>query len=479
MIRYPEHIDNIINYNYVMYQNENYSNKWFYAFITNMKYVNDNMTEITIKTDVFQTWQFDLIYKKMFVEREHVNDDIVGLHTVPENLETGEYINQPDYEGELFTYLNNTYICIAVSDRVIDSAGLPHIYNGLYSGLEYLLFQNEQNATAYINYVNSKSKADAIYSMFIIPANIVSNVEWLTYQEDGSSLFNYAFCPNSNTVSLIDNVRYTIPNFLDQNYIPKNKKLLTYPYRCFNISNNSGQTFTYRYEDFDTSNTNGKCDFTLYGSIDCGCSMKLIPHYYKRELKNHIEGIDAGKLPTISWITDPYVNWLTQNGVNLAIKTTLGLGGVALGVASTLATGGATLPVLIGASAGISGASSIASAVQEVREHYIQPEQANGGANQGNYNFCNKLTFTIQRVSIKQEYAKIIDDYFSMYGYKVNSVKIPNITGRTNWNYIKTINANILGNIPQEDLQEIKNMFDNGITFWHNPNTFFQERRQI
>ena len=72
----------------------------------------------------------------------------------------------------------------------------------------------------------------------------------------------------------------------------------------------------------------------------------------------------------------------------------------------------------------------------------------------------------------KTEYLKIIDDYFSMYGYKVNSVKIPNITGRTNWNYVKTINANILGDIPQEDIQELKNMFDNGVTFWHNPNTF-------
>ena len=92
IIRFPAHIDSIINYNYCIYQNENYSNKWFYAFITDMKYVNDNMTEISIATDVFQTWQFKLNYKKMFVEREHVNDDVIGLHTVPENVETGEYI---------------------------------------------------------------------------------------------------------------------------------------------------------------------------------------------------------------------------------------------------------------------------------------------------------------------------------------------------------------------------------------------------
>lgn len=73
VIRYPAHIDSLLKYNYCMYQNDNYSNKWFYAFIVNMEYVNDSMTNIYIKTDVFQTWQFDLIYKQSFIEREMIN----------------------------------------------------------------------------------------------------------------------------------------------------------------------------------------------------------------------------------------------------------------------------------------------------------------------------------------------------------------------------------------------------------------------
>lgn len=73
VIRFPELIDNLYEYNYVMYQNENYSDKWFYAFITNMRYLNDNVTEISITTDVFQTWQFDLEFKQSFVEREMIN----------------------------------------------------------------------------------------------------------------------------------------------------------------------------------------------------------------------------------------------------------------------------------------------------------------------------------------------------------------------------------------------------------------------
>lgn len=72
-IRYPEHIDNLLEYNYCFYQNENYTDKWFFAFIVRMEYVNDNCTNIYIKQDVWQTWQFDLVFLQSFVEREMIN----------------------------------------------------------------------------------------------------------------------------------------------------------------------------------------------------------------------------------------------------------------------------------------------------------------------------------------------------------------------------------------------------------------------
>lgn len=59
-----------------------------------------------------------------------------------------------------------------------------------------------------------------------------------------------------------------------------------------------------------------------------------------------------------------------------------------------------------------------------------------------------------------------------MYGYQTNIVKIPNLKNRPNWNYIKTTGANILANIPQQDLAIIKSFFDEGITLWHNPSNF-------
>lgn len=86
------------------------------------------------------------------------------------------------------------------------------------------------------------------------------------------------------------------------------------------------------------------------------------------------------------------------------------------------------------------------------------------------YDYIDNSIFT--RYSIKRQFAERIDKFFDMYGYLTNTLKVPNLNNRPNWNYIKTIGCNIIGDIPQNDLQTIKSIFDNGITLWHNTSTF-------
>ena len=57
-----------------------------------------------------------------------------------------------------------------------------------------------------------------------------------------------------------------------------------------------------------------------------------------------------------------------------------------------------------------------------------------------------------------------------MYGYSVNRWKSIGelIKSRKYFNYIQTTICNIIGDkIPYEDLEEIKSIFNTGITFWH------------
>ena len=113
--------------------------------------------------------------------------------------------------------------------------------------------------------------------------------------------------------------------------------------------------------------------------------------------------------------------------------------------------------------------------LNSMSERYIAehtPDEVHGDVNGSDYNFSADLFLDVRRMSVRAEYARRIDEYFSALGYATNRVKIPNITGRRNWNYVKTIGCYIEADIPQADLNEIKSMFDKGITLWHNPATF-------
>ena len=177
----------------------------------------------------------------------------------------------------------------------------------------------------------------------------------------------------------------------------------------------------------------------------------------------------GGKLPICSWNSDAYTNWLTQNALNIPLNILSSGLQIAGGLGLTVTGGGS----LAGAGQIASGMLGIANSISQIYEASLTPNQARGNTNGSEINFSDDAgIFTLYPMSIKDEYAKIIDDYFTMYGYKTNRLKLPNLTNRSNFNYVKTIGCNITGDIPQNDLQKIKDMFNNGITLWHNSSTF-------
>lgn len=97
----------------------------------------------------------------------------------------------------------------------------------------------------------------------------------------------------------------------------------------------------------------------------------------------------------------------------------------------------------------------------------IPPSVSNLG-NNTLFDYGNKINgiYVIGK-TIKDEYKEQLTNYFKMFGYKVNKLEIPNTKSRDNYNYIKTVDANIVGNIPSNDLSAIKGIFDKGVTIWH------------
>lgn len=463
-------IDEIINCNYLFYKNTGFTDKYYFCFITNMEYINENCTAISIQTDVFQTWQFDITYKSCFVEREHVSDDSIGLHTIPENVETGDPIAQSVTTLDYGTF----YPCVAVSDDILrsDQTIYHHNYNGVVSGLTFIVLKESIDVNYFIYRYNQEGKIDAISSIFMVPDDYLPSSAWVT---DSTGNIHYKYISEKSSPFEIANVDITKPSILGEGstgYTPKNNKLLTYPYCYILADNNAGANVIYRYEDFTapTETPATTVRFKCIGTINTGCSIKYVPVNYKNIDLNYNESFNGAKLPLGGWTNDVYTNWLRQNGLNIAINTA----GSVLQIIGGMGLSGTGTGSVAGAGQIASGISGIAGTIGQIYQHSLIPNQAEGNINSSDIMFsAGKIGCSIYKMSLKIEYLKVIDSFFSMFGYKVNSVKIPNITGRPNWNYVKTIDCNFEGDIPQMDLDVIKEMFNKGVTLWHNTSTMY------
>lgn len=460
-VEVDEPIDTLIQYNYMYYTNTGFSNKRFYCFIDRLEYVNENCTRIFFHTDVFQTWYFQIEWNRCFVEREHVNNDSIGANTVPEDLETGEYISCDLQPTE--SHQPTCVFVVAVTELLFTS--YTTLNQAVPSGLYYIGVRDLSDINDITNYYDAEGKADAINSIFAAPEEFFSNFQDVSL---GSSVtVNMSTTVRFSTNATSINV--TRVNYLGENYTPKNNKLLCYPYSFLQVSNNNGSVVNYYWEEFNKLNGGSDITFSLKGALSPGCSFTATPIDYKNILNNYDESIVLGKFPVGGWNSDVYTNWITQNGINIASSIASDVGSIALGGA--MITGGASIS---GAGAVINGVTGIASTVGSVYKHSLIPNQARGNTNIGDYSYAYGLTeLVFKRISIKNEYARIIDDFFSMFGYKVNRVKVPNITGRSQWNFIKTIDCNADGDIPQEDLETIRSACNHGITFWHNPSNIY------
>lgn len=482
IIRFNAHIDDIIEYNYVMYKNNNYSDKYFYAFITGMEYVNNNTTFIYITTDVFQTWQFDFNFKESFIEREMiaVSEDVPGANLIPEGLELGE----PKVEGTAeFNELEPVYLVAFSGDKFqennINQNGYQ--YNGIYSSVAFILTNITGTA---LGIINQQGDGDKILTVFSVPKLAVASQ---VPEDTEGTHYYYAKILESNKENPVLKTLVSTPSNLD-GYTPKNQKLRTYPYLYVGFNPSNGSQKIYRYEDFE----NGTPSFKLISEVNPNPSVYFIPQNYRGSTGDSMSDIASlNGYPTISFKNDVYNTWLAQNSeimsiqmqqeqfnyeVN-AVKGGINTVGSLIGNAVSGDVGGALTGSI---NSGVDLASNdvnhefyIQNMLAQVERQKLLPDNANLSSSNATllgYELADKNIFT--RYTIKSQFAKRIDKFFDMYGYLTNEVKVPNLNNRPNWNYVKTIGANIIADIPQNDLQTLKNLFDSGITLWHNTSTF-------
>ena len=438
--------DMLYDCNYMMFQNSAYGNKWFYAFITDVEYINDNTSAVYYKIDVIQTWYFETWFEPCFVEREHTRTDKIGDNIQPEPVATGEYVFNKDYYPVV--NMKDMVVCIAIVD--VEGKSNGSLYDGIYGGCELFVYDSTDTQTINAKINEYTQKPESIIGMYMFPLILINEIpknHKLTYGAKASK--------TTKTFPAVQ-TSWTL-----NGYLPKNNKMYTYPYNYLSIDNASGEELALRYEFFDDL----KPALEISGTITQPVSVCLRPVSYKGvssydELGGYTsintESISLNNYPLCSWNVDAYQAWVSQNAVPLVVDSVASL------ATATLSSG--FMPL-----AGVSTVYQVANIAKQfynasIASDICKGKVANGGVNVAN----NKQQFYGGRLSVNKDNAKTIDDYFTMFGYAVNRLKTPSTWNRENYTYIKTIGSQIEGNIPQKDLQEMNDIHDNGITYWRN-----------
>lgn len=483
----------LYNVNYMMFQNSNFANKWFYAYVTEIEYKSPNTSWVYYEIDPFQTWLFELNFKQSFIEREHTirynADGTPVINTIDEGLNYGSEYKIVD-DSTYKNYGDTIFILVTAKDYLhklpegltrpfpenignVPQGFFNYIFpislNGFrewsYKGMwlmSWTEFYDKLNQdTAFVGKVVNLTLLDYVPLNVTVDnanANITNmdNVTLYNARDDlgltGSILYVNGGAFTSSTINC-GNKYASFPNYAES-------KLLMYPYSYTKVTDMRGNEFDIKNEHI----TGQDLKFSVRGSIAPQCKTAYEVVNYKDQT-NLLDGIINNNVSSMA-IIDDYTAAYLQGNQNVLMT------GAAVNVVSSIASiaGNALVGKVGGAVAsGVGGITDILMLNAKMKDIDNHPSNLRNQGNNYNFDFANRYTgIRVIKYTVTDEYQKILTDFFKMYGYKVNRVKVPNLHTRQSWNYVKTVDCTIVANIPQDDLNSIKNMFNKGITLWHN-----------
>jgi hypothetical protein len=529
-------IDSLWGTNYIMFQNNSYNTKWFYAFVTKLEYKNPGTTYVHFEIDVLQTWMFSMTFKPSYVVREHCQlwntDGSPVINTVDEglnygsNYETVNVINWKPYNNVLFLVIVTKSLMhkkvitdpVTGSDKTlnpgdfypnINSAPQPLCYYvhpfKLDGSLPTCWDENDEN----IILSTPTDVLRAMYEMDSAINNVVSIyiTDYMGFNLDVDSSGSIRF-PSSNFAQV--GVLYEVAGSTEDHYLNtlfvnninqyqpkavtftnkyadyrtvKESKLLMFPYTTLLLDDLKGnrQTLKNEYIKGDDLIINvrgslGTSNKTSYSIDNYQVKDNIEPaDLFLSNLENAVLNNNPNDLPILTDMLGAFLQG-NRNSIQNQLNSTIFSGymntmsGVISG-ASSAVTGNAQGVV----SSGMGIVGGMANTYFQTQGMIAKQQDINNtppslskmGANTY-FDYGHNLSglYLIKR-QITPEYQKKLEDFFNIFGYKKNEVKLPNFHTRQNWNYIQTAGCVITGNFNNEDLQELKNVFDSGITLWH------------
>lgn len=293
-IRVALKYEQLIDCNYLMFKNTNFENKWFYAFITGIGYVSNDVTDVYYDLDVMQTWCYDYEFMPTFVDRQHSKTDALYENTQPEGLELGA-----DY------------------DRATRLA-----YNtcGEGNNMDFLILATTNPTGGHPSAGVSNGILFSIYQYQGKSADVIAKLNQFINNGLESNVVGIYTCPeNSGQVK-----SYTTGGSYASGYTPRNKKLLCYPYCFITVNNHLGQEMELHYENFRASGNklpdkDYPFTFVEMNTILPIPQSNLVPSNYlfyggtSQSAQLIYEKISYDVYPTGAFSGDTFKVWLAQN----------------------------------------------------------------------------------------------------------------------------------------------------------------------
>ena len=512
-------VDALWGTNYIMFQNAQYNNKWFYAFVTNIEYVNRKLTHVHFQIDVFQTWKFSMNFKPSFVVREHTTEFVNGkavINTVDEGLNYGtEYDTvsvtkfQPSYGFKWLVIASKQpihnnheqdaslgYSGIVGAPQPLSYYIIPFKDNGATATVKagtqtvdcsppsVILDEIRKNTTAVGNIV-SMYVTDYTGVGFNFTEGGSGVKPHFDLIRDGTDVFGSVSIGDANLVWIKESGLFSARTELIGDkyagfYTSEESKLYMYPYCVTVLDDFKGNRVEIKNEHIvgndlviRTKGSLGHSNKTSYAVRDYNFKGQS----HEMEISDEYALINS-KPNDIPIINDMLAAFIQGNrntmGNQLDSMVWGGIMGSIGGAIGTIA--GASTGSIAGTASGItstvSGAGNSVLAIQgiEAKVEDIKNVPASISKMGGSIVYESGNNFNglyIIKKQIKPEYKKKLSDFFKMFGYKINEVKIPNFHTRRSWNYVQTESCIITGNFNNEDLNDLKKVFDGGITFWH------------
>lgn len=450
------------------------SNKDYYIFITETEWLSNRTVVLHYEYDYFQTYVYQMKFKKSMIEREIVSDDTFGKWLNDEGFDTGERLVQS--VKNLNGGSSDRVFCLSIRDtRDVLSTGsnekkpLPQLtsFNTYERSATIVAISSAQELSWILNQVAINNRLNAVSGLYTVPSSTLALYNKSTcYDWATGDVVGYYITTGSSTAFTEYVYR---PSTID-GYTPKNNKCFLYPYCYVNISNSNGSSLIAR---FEYSKNKGLISLAYRQFIIEGVPSYLWLQDYNGFDKNLDNVITTNDHVQIPWTADSYatysasnkytmVNDRRQHQIDYAYNTGKGaissmLSGDIVGTITSITDNTRDL---------FSYENSLNATLNDIKN---TPPSMQGSFTGNANNLIGDIGFKAELVTISSENMRTIDEYFSMYGYKVNHIK--NISDvlytRRHWNYVKTVGANIIGNCPLDAINTVKQMFNNGTTLWH------------